>query len=146
MIRPRIRLVALLAIVFLCSVRTSPANPLSGYRWKNRVIVLSIDPAQARGGGATLKGNKAGLLDRDLVVINVSAHPKDISQTVRPSAEAIRDLRRRLAIRETGNTFVLIGKDGGVKARQTDSLNLGRFFSLIDAMPMRREEMRGQRP
>jgi len=146
MILPRFRLVAVFAIVFFSSLSTSPANPLSGYRWKNRVIVLSIDPAQAKGVGAALKGNKAGLLDRDLVVINVSAHPKDISQTVRPSAEAIRDLRRRLAIPETGNTFVLIGKDGGVKARQTDSLNLGRLFSLIDAMPMRREEMRRQRP
>lgn len=36
---------------------------------------------------------------------------------------------------------LLIGKDGGIKSREP-SLNLEGIFRRIDAMPMRRQEMR----
>jgi hypothetical protein len=35
---------------------------------------------------------------------------------------------------------LLIGKDGGIKAR-ADDLDLAALFERIDAMPMRRREM-----
>jgi len=38
--------------------------------------------------------------------------------------------------------FVLIGKDGGVKKRWMRTLPLAELFQTIDAMPMRRSEMR----
>ena len=39
---------------------------------------------------------------------------------------------------------VLIGKDGGVKARTSDPGALQDFLALIDTMPMRRAEMRSR--
>ena len=39
-------------------------------------------------------------------------------------------------------TVILIGKDGGEKYRSDQPLSLKKLYALIDAMPMRREEMR----
>ena len=52
------------------------------------------------------------------------------------------DVRRRLELQGRGAQLVLIGKDGGVKARQSEGVfDLARVFELIDSMPMRRAEM-----
>jgi len=39
-------------------------------------------------------------------------------------------------------SIVLIGKDGGEKLRRTKPLTPAELFALVDAMPMRRAEMR----
>jgi Domain of unknown function (DUF4174) len=38
-------------------------------------------------------------------------------------------------------TFVLIGRDGGEKLRSSDVVTAEKLFSLIDAMPMRKNEV-----
>ena len=40
--------------------------------------------------------------------------------------------------------YILIGKDGGEKARQQGALNLVNWLDLIDQMPMRRDEIKNQ--
>ena len=62
----------------------------------------------------------AGMAERDLALVTI------IGQ--RPAFEA-----------------VLIGKDGGEKLRSMAPIPPGRLFETIDAMPMRRQEMRSQR-
>ena len=37
---------------------------------------------------------------------------------------------------------VLIGLDGGIKLRQTKLVSLDKLFTLIDGMPMRRNELK----
>ena len=118
----------------------------SSYRWKNRVIVVSTSrPDQAKAVEAVLKREQSGILDRDLVVIDVSGHSKRIANTVRPNGDDLASWRRRFSLTGDEDSFVLIGKDGGVKSRQSGTLNLARWFTLIDAMPMRQEEMRERR-
>ena len=39
-------------------------------------------------------------------------------------------------------SIVLIGKDGGEKLRRTTPLSPEELFAIVDAMPMRRAEMR----
>lgn len=36
---------------------------------------------------------------------------------------------------------LLVGKDGGVKRRANDPVNLNELFAQIDRLPMRRAEM-----
>ncbi|MCF0072696.1 DUF4174 domain-containing protein [Dyadobacter sp. CY261] len=38
-------------------------------------------------------------------------------------------------------TFILIGRDGGEKLRSSDIVSAEKLFGLIDAMPMRRNEI-----
>ena len=44
--------------------------------------------------------------------------------------------------RQTDFTLILVGKDGSEKLRTHSLLSNNKLFALIDAMPMRREEMR----
>ncbi|MBW2492220.1 MAG: DUF4174 domain-containing protein, partial [Deltaproteobacteria bacterium] len=36
----------------------------------------------------------------------------------------------------------LIGKDGGIKLKRNDQIDLETIFELIDSMPMRNDEIR----
>jgi len=132
-------------LLFVASVMEANANPLADYKWKNRIIVASMpDGKEQREAAAGLKQKKAGILDRDLIVIDVTPKRMRTSGTIRLSRQATEELRERLSIGDAP-VFVLIGKDGGVKSRQSSSLNLEKFFALIDTMPMRKEEMRKNR-
>jgi len=117
------------------------ANPLSSYKWKSRIIVMTITTDKA-AVKAALKDERADLSDRDLIVIDVSPKSTALKNTVRPSKTSIENLRSRLSLSGDRNQFILIGKDGGVKSRQKGSLSLKKFFALIDTMPMRKQEMR----
>lgn len=52
------------------------------------------------------------------------------------------DLRRRLGIAPSAFTIVLIGKDGGEKFRSVEPVPADKLFSVIDSMPMRKQEMK----
>lgn len=41
-------------------------------------------------------------------------------------------------------TVILLGKDGGEKLRMHDVLSLQKLYGTIDAMPMRKQEMKKQ--
>ncbi|NNC63365.1 MAG: DUF4174 domain-containing protein, partial [Gammaproteobacteria bacterium] len=51
-------------------------------------------------------------------------------------------LRSGLGIQPGEFAVLLIGKDGGVKARHESVPALSELFTLVDGMPMRRSEMR----
>jgi hypothetical protein len=75
-----------------------------------------------------LDSDKSVLDERDIQALS------DISDLGRGQ------LRESLQIDEF--EIILIGKDGGVKLRSKTPISLEELFSLIDAMPMRRQEMR----
>ena len=66
-----------------------------------------------------------------------------VSYIRRPLSTPAADvLRKQLRLMTSQFVVVLIGKDGGEKLRRTHRVDLGEIFALIDAMPMRRQEMR----
>jgi Domain of unknown function (DUF4174) len=71
-----------------------------------------------------------GVKERDLRVTVVLSEPRNSK------------LWKRYNVQPDKFTFVLIGKDGGEKFRSTKTLSLERLFTLIDGMPMRKDEMR----
>lgn len=109
-------------------------DPLAGYRWKARLLVV-IAPGE---GDASLARQRAifeeaarSNAERDLVLIEGVG-----------SGEAARDLRRRFRVVERDFAAILVGKDGGEKLRSSSPLAAERLHETIDAMPMRRDEMR----
>ena len=56
--------------------------------------------------------------------------------------EAVPDLRTQLRAAAGDRRVILIGKDGGIKRRAELDTDLREIFRQIDAMPMRRAEMR----
>ena len=60
------------------------------------------------------------------------------------SVGEVADARERFGIGPSRFTALLVGKDGTVKHRFDEPVGPGEVFALIDAMPMRRREMREQ--
>lgn len=116
---------------------TASAAPLDAYRDRARVLVLSAPDAadaQLKAQRAALGPVHSGLAERDLVVLEaVGAGPE------------ARALRARLGLPSDGFRAVLIGKDGGAKLTAETPIPPQTLFATIDAMPMRRAEMRGRR-
>ena len=144
---------ALLSVVTLLTpllARAEP-DPLSAYRWKHRLLVLYVPDTEP--GRATLATFRTSLDDRmedvlarDLLIVPVGDLPRPedrLQRAVDLGVPERSDVRRRLGLHGRGAQLVLIGKDGGIKARYSeDVFDLKRLFTLIDSMPMRRAEMK----
>jgi hypothetical protein len=123
-----------LAGIIAMSSASADADPLARYRWNARVLVVFAvgegDPQLARQRDL-LAGARHGVTERDLVVL----------EAIGSSSEAER-LRRQLGVPGAQFRAVLVGKDGGAKLTETAAIAPDRLFATIDAMPMRRQEMR----
>ncbi len=91
---------------------------LEPYRWKNRILLQF-------GGSPPPLALPEGFVERDLVWLEAKEEA----------------LRKRFRITKTP-VWILIGKDGGEKARWTKPPKPEELFRKIDAMPMRQSEMR----
>jgi len=91
-----------------------------------------------------------GFYERNLELVTVSEKFPHVSLTYNVDGYLHRDpligeyaekvVERSKCDEQT--SFVLIGKDGGVKRRWTGKLSVDELFQAIDAMPMRQFEMR----
>jgi hypothetical protein len=76
-----------------------------------------------------LQEDKPGLEERDVVVETKVYNNANASSFRKAGA--------------TGNfTIILTGKDGGEKYRSMKPITLKKLYAIIDAMPMRRQEIR----
>ena len=88
-----------------------------------------------------LEDSAPELASREVVVIAVpfdNPSPTAISLT---TADAIAT-RRKFHLAPEDFTVILIGKDGGEKLRSKDPVPFDHLRETIDAMPMRKDEMR----
>ena len=140
----RVLLIALL----LAMTTSANANPLAAYRWQNRPLIVfapASDDARLAEQMRALNDARAGLKDRDQVVLVVTSEGIEPALGPDPdgaSAEAATALRERFGIGPNDFAVILVGKDGTEKLRETEPLSTESLFGTIDAMPMRRREMR----
>jgi hypothetical protein len=118
---------------------------LNQFKWENRLLLLFApqdNDASFRALYREISAQPLEISDRDLVVFRIlESGPSYMSNTrIEPTTAAI--LREKFAVPVGNFTCILIGKDGGVKLKQTAQIKIEHIFALIDAMPMRREEMR----
>ena len=97
------------------------------------VVVLSTTAKDPRVAEqlAALDDVRSALAERDVAVLT--------------EAQSGSRLRRSLGVEAYGFAVVLVGKDGTVKEVWHAPVDPRTIFALIDRMPMRREEMRGDR-
>lgn len=122
------------------------ADNLTGFQWENR-LVLSFAPdaedERARRQRQNQAQAQAAWSDRQLVLIEVAA-----GGAVRVDGEVTPELngaalRRQFEVPPAHYAAVLVGKDGGEKWRVPAAMPNPDLFQMIDAMPMRQQEMRG---
>ena len=120
---------------------------LDAYRWQNRLLIVLAPHPVARlviAQRAALNHVQRELWDRDVIWIEVPGDVVTIDHELQSGISAA-DMRRRYGVAQADARVLLVGKDGGVKLRQAEPIHSDDLFSTIDAMPMRRHEMK-ERP
>jgi hypothetical protein len=124
-------------------------DPIAEHQWTNRLLlVFSVSGSNEdiRSFRRLLAESACDLEDRDLVVGWIPMGEPASFDSRDLSAEEAASLRSRFDVTPVGQVVILIGKDGGVKARYEQAPKLDEVFALIDGMPMRRAEMRSNAP
>ena len=112
------------------------------YHWKNRVLVVFSDSERVHSTRQreVIDSDAPGFAERDVVVLGLGGsgelyHDVNVDQP---------EVKGRYGV-EDGFMVLLIGKDGTVKRVWRRPVTASEVFELIDAMPMRRSEMRRKR-
>jgi hypothetical protein len=120
-------------------------DPLAELRWKNRILVMfAVDTADPKlmMANESLEASVCELADRDMVIGVVLERGQSRMGAAPIDSRTADQIRSRLRVKGAGFAAVLVGKDGGVKARYRTAPPLEEVFALIDGMPMRRAEQR----
>ncbi|MEM7652729.1 MAG: DUF4174 domain-containing protein [Pseudomonadota bacterium] len=122
---------------------------MNDFAWERRPLLIfapSPDTPLVRDQRAALAAEKGGLLERDMLVIEIIGQQVTLDgQVVDPQANpsmSATSLRQRYLVAADRSTVLLVGKDTGVKLQQSEAFSTETLFTTIDAMPMRRREMR----
>lgn len=136
-------IVLMLSSVILLQIQTSPSETLeeklSRYQWQKRVILVIASTEQDANfieQKKRLESRKSGTEERDLEILYIAMN--NINKT-----DGI-FLRKSFAIDIQNFCTILIGKDGGEKRRSNEPIQVEELFETIDAMPMRRQEIRSK--
>ena len=126
----------------LCCVSISFGQNLDKHQWKQRVlIVASKNTDKLQQQVDSLTKNIKGIEERKLAIYQVT--PNGYAKgTRRNNWTKTTNFYKKIKKRKDDFEVILIGLDGGVKLRQTEILSLEKLFTLIDGMPMRRQELK----
>lgn len=116
-------MVSALSILVAAALGTGPT--LGSLRGKHRVAVIFGEPDSTRVVRQRKALDDPGAKERDLVVLVGTP-----------------ELRRHFGLKGQGFAFVLIGKDGHPALVRKTPISRRDLYALIDAMPMRRAEMK----
>lgn len=139
----------LLTAVAVGAHADTPGADLTRYRDKNRLLLLFapsatdsryLQQAQRFAG----KEQEEGLKERDLLRFNVFERGTSRRGGIDLSVREADALRQRFDIHKGQFKVVLVGKDGNTAYSASAPISASQLFGLIDAMPMRRDEMRRQ--
>jgi hypothetical protein len=137
---------ALVSLTLAAASSGWAATPLPTFQGKSRVLVVSArstnDPALVRQN-EWLQAAEPGLRDRDVVVVRIVGSAVDGPGDLKLDA---RRLREALGLDVAKFGVALVGKDGSEALRQSEPITMPSLFGAIDAMPMRRQEMKQPRP
>lgn len=127
-----------------CAKAMDVSDIFERYLWQKRVVVVFTPDRnndEYLKQVEILKQDKNGLRERDIeqwVVIEdtlVIGEGKILPHFGTPPFYEEFDVDRGVF------AFLLLGKDGGVKIREAEAVDLDLLFATIDAMPMRKREM-----
>lgn len=133
------RFLAVVLVLVSLTAYGAEMNNLGDYQWKNRLILVQA-ASDTEGAVEILRDAHAELDDRDVIWF-VNTREALVSNQATVSVGVERDVNELLAKALSEDRVLLIGKDGGIKSRES-RLDLDAIFRRIDAMPMRKREMR----
>lgn len=125
---------------------TTMAQNIDSFKWKNRILLLKdshFNSGKLQEQLKVLQSNPEKLQDRDILIFILS------DEAVFDTAKSKTKLQSWLIIEEFGlkdfQGLILLGKDGGVKLKESFVVSPNSIFNLIDSMPMRRAEIKSSK-
>lgn len=130
--------------MILISSMHSFGQEIGKNQWKNRVLILLTKDAENTEYGNQLtefNGELINFNERKLVVYHVTpaSYKVGLNTTTKPISSML-----YTKYKKTKSDFevILIGLDGGIKLRQDSILTKQKLYTLIDSMPMRKNELK----
>lgn len=122
------------------------SQSISDLQWKNRLIVVITDSANSKELHEQLeifKNDMDGFIDRKLKLIHALPDKQRFVLPEISEWQVSNFYRNNKKDKSADLEVILIGLDGGVKLRQYEVVEAKEIFDLIDSMPMRQSEIRG---
>ena len=121
---------------------SSKNSELAKHKWKHRVLVIFSDKKLTQ----EFQSNRKDIKERDIIYYQLDSAGNCLSNTPEKVTQQfirqLQTLREKFQKGHTGQDKILLfGKDGSIKQEDT-IINWVKLYALIDAMPMRRREMR----
>ncbi|SDR66602.1 protein of unknown function [Formosa sp. Hel1_31_208] len=124
------------------------AQDLSKHQWNNRVLlIITEDTGNTvfQNQINSLNNQDQALKERKLLVYQISPTHYKIGISEHHTWTVSQKLYRQFKTEKTSFVVLLIGLDGSVKQKQDHILNPKTLFNIIDGMPMRLSEIRGNK-
>ena len=122
---------------------------LEKHQWKNRVLIVKTLDVQSKKYNNQLKefrNSTEALINRKLILYKIVEDDFTLTNYNNSRLNSFGKVSGKLAesILNAKENFevILIGLDGGIKIQQTKVLTKENLFNTIDAMPMRRNEIK----
>lgn len=142
------RVISLLFFLFSCMFMTSYGQDLRTHQWQQRVLIVKSNTKNSKVFKKQIlafENNIQGFEERRLVLYKIIDNQFTYINYSNPSlntnGQVSKSLIKKLNPKEDFEVL-LIGLDGGIKLRQEQLLTQEKLFATIDAMPMRRSEIR----
>lgn len=138
--------------IYLITIILSMANPALSqeiqipgqYHWKNRILLLfsSNQGGMLQQQAEIFDTKRTGMKERDLVLFYIKRTIVEVPDGKKYEEKTAEQLRKQFQVADDTFAVILIGKDGTQKLKQGELLSADKLFAIIDAMPMRKREMR----
>jgi hypothetical protein len=123
------------------------AQDFDRHKWENRLVLILTDQSDNenyRKQVEELKNHLDGVNERRILVYHITpeSYKTGLSDEKWQKAETDYAFYKKT---DNQPEIVLIGLDGGIKLRANEFLSAQELFATVDAMPMRRQEMKRQK-
>jgi len=132
----------LFILVMILNVTKSFGQEIAGHLWENRVLLVlttKTNLATYKNQVKELQSDIEGLNDRKLVIYHSTPTKYKVNGNNWKNSN---ELYKRFKKTTSPFEIILIGLDGGNKLHKTELVKISELFSIIDAMPMRSNEMK----
>tara|TARA_B100000945_G_scaffold317098_1_gene319291 strand:+ start:607 stop:1050 length:444 start_codon:yes stop_codon:yes gene_type:complete len=137
-------LITLSFIFFINCQENQEMLNLKNFEWENRVLIIGGHGSKFKSQLDQINFEDKEFIDRNLVIILLEENNSKISYDGLKTIKTI-DYDSTLSIRNKYDfknfKLLLIGKDGGEKYNSNEPVNINVIYELIDAMPMRKQEI-----
>ncbi|WP_322348331.1 DUF4174 domain-containing protein [Marivirga arenosa] len=141
------RYLIITSLLFIYSnLSMAQIKQIEDFKWENRVLVIysnEYSTSLLDSQSEEIKSDLEEFKVRDLIVLILEDEIVKSLNLKKEQYLNYEQILERLNVNsEDGYQNILIGKDGGIKMRKDQPIKNEKLFATIDAMPMRKREMK----